>query len=273
MTQLQTIELEILKEFIKACDKLGLTYYLVCGTALGAVKYSGFIPWDDDVDVALLRPDYELFCKNAQDVLPSNMFIQNYKTDPEFPQFFSKLRNSDTTYIESSVKTKRMNHGVYIDVFPLDGYPQNATEARWLERLKAIYKMELSAAYDSPCSKKIKPIIIAERAIGCHKRTQKIAKKIDSMISAYSVENSKLWCNHGNWQGSIEYAPKEQYGEGTWAEFEGLKVRIPKNYDEYLTQKYGNWRDDIPNEEKIGHHYYTICDLTKSYTHYIGGYI
>ena len=89
------------------------------------------------------------------------------------------------------------------------------------------------------------------------------------MISSYPVENSEVICNHGNWQGKLEYAPREQYGEGIMMEFEGLKVRVPELYDEYLTQKYGDWRADLPEEEKVGHHYYSVCDLNKSYKEYI----
>lgn len=95
MNDLQKCELELLKYFIDICNKLNLRYYLVCGSALGAVKYGGFIPWDDDVDVALPRPDYEMFIKNAQRMLPSHVFLQNSMTDPQFPLIFSKLRNSN----------------------------------------------------------------------------------------------------------------------------------------------------------------------------------
>ena len=69
MNELQKIEFDLLKIFVEICQKLNLNYYLVCGTALGAVKYNGFIPWDDDIDVALCREDYEIFCQKAQQLL------------------------------------------------------------------------------------------------------------------------------------------------------------------------------------------------------------
>ena len=81
MTDLQNAEFEILKEYTGACEKLGLTYYLVCGSALGAVKYGGFIPWDDDIDVAMPRRDYDLFCEKAQALLPGHIFVQTNVTD------------------------------------------------------------------------------------------------------------------------------------------------------------------------------------------------
>lgn len=90
-----------------------------------------------------------------------------------------------------------------------------------------------------------------------------------NIIFYYSTETSAIWCNHGNWQGKLEYAPKEQYGDGTWATFEGLKVRIPEKYDEYLTQKYGDWRAELPAEQQVGHHYAEVIDLNRPYTDYI----
>ena len=99
MNRLQEIEFDLLKIFISVCEKLNLHYYLVCGTALGAVKYGGFIPWDDDVDVALCREDYKVFCEKAQQFLPDGIFLQTFETDQKYPCVFAKLRNSNTTYI------------------------------------------------------------------------------------------------------------------------------------------------------------------------------
>lgn len=130
MTELQKKEFELLKYFIDICGKLNLRYYLVCGSALGAAKYKGFIPWDDDIDVAMPRDDYEVFLEKGSAFLPSYLFIQNYRTDPEFPMMMTKLRNSNTTFIEEMLKNIKMNHGVYIDIFPLDGYPKNKKEQK-----------------------------------------------------------------------------------------------------------------------------------------------
>ncbi len=270
MTELQKTELDILRCFIEVCETLKLRYYLVCGSALGAVKYRGFIPWDDDIDVALPRGDYRVFLKEAQRLLPEYYFLQTYITDPNYPGFLSKIRDSRTTYIEKSVKNVKMNHGVYIDVFPLDGYPEDEDEIKKLERKKHKLKLRLSSANEIHGGQKLLTRLFfkAERILGCHRRTAKYAQKLDSLLSAYPAEGSRLWCNHANWQGSLEYAPREQYGEGTFVEFEGLKVRVPELYDEYLTQKYGDWRADLPDEEKTAHHYYSVCDLHRPYTDY-----
>lgn len=95
MTPIQKKVFQILQIFTQICDQLQLKYFLVCGSALGAVKYGGFVPWDDDVDVALFRNDYERFCKEAPALLPEQLFLQNFQSDPAFPAIYSKLRNSE----------------------------------------------------------------------------------------------------------------------------------------------------------------------------------
>ena len=268
MTELQQIEFEMLKAAVEICDRLGLTYYLVCGSALGAAKYQGFIPWDDDIDIALPREDYRVFCREAQKYLPDYYFLQTHRTDPHYPWFSAKLRDSRTTYIEKAAAGLDIHHGVFIDIFPLDGYPADPKAQKKLELQKKIRKLLLISAYAGDYSLKVVLLMKIFRFIGVHKRTAGIAEKLEKVLSAHALKNSLLWCNHANWQGKLEYAPCEQYGQGTWTTFEGLPVRIPQQYDAYLTQKYGDWRADLPEEQKVGHHYYGVMDLHKSYTTY-----
>lgn len=271
MNELQNIEYGILKEFIKICNKLKLTYYLVCGSALGASKYQGFIPWDDDLDVGMLRTDYEVFLKEATNLLPQHIFLQNYKTDQQYPLLFSKMRDSRTTFIEKGLSNLDINHGVYIDIFPIDGYPEDVKEQVKLEKKKKFWKLQLLCAIKTNPNMKLvtRLFLKVERICGCHKRTLITLDKLSSLLSTYNPEDSAIWCNHGNWQGKLEYAPREQYGEGIWATFEGLKVRIPEKYDEYLTQKYGDWCADLPEDQKVGHHYAEIIDVNRPYTDYV----
>ncbi len=268
MTELQKVEFNLLCEFIKICEDLSLTYYLVCGTALGAVKYQGFIPWDDDVDVALPRKDYETFLKKAPELLPKEYFLQNSETDSNYPFIYSKLRDSQTTYIEKNTALLPINHGVYIDIFPLDGYPKDGAEAKTLEQKKLLYTLQSYSCLNIERKWKADLFNRVLRFFGYHRKTSKVVKKYTDLISKYDIESSDLICNHGNWQGKLEYAPKEQYGNGEYVLFESLKVRVPEKYDDYLTQKYGDWRADLPKEQQVGHHYYEICDLDKPYTHY-----
>lgn len=269
MTDLQKVEFDMLEAVIRICDELHLRYFLVCGSALGAVKYNGFIPWDDDMDIGLLREDYDVFISKAQAMLPKHLFLQNHKTDPKYPNIFSKIRNSETTYIEKSVSGLDINHGVYIDVFPLDGYPRSEDEQKNLEKQKTMYKKVLSCVFRLPRNTKAKIGMRLRRMRGYHRKTVQILDSYIDAISRYETKDSLIICNHGNWQGKLEYAPREQYGNGVMVKFEGLDVRIPERYDEYLTQKYGDWRADLPPEQQVGHHYADVIDLERPYTDYI----
>ena len=121
MNPLQAKQLEILKAFIRVCDKHNLEYFLVYGTALGAIRHKGFIPWDDDIDVAMPRKDYEEYIKLQNEYEGTPYFIQTFKTDPCYIYNYAKLRDSSTTFLENAFKNHRINQGVFIDIFPVDG--------------------------------------------------------------------------------------------------------------------------------------------------------
>lgn len=266
MNDLQKTEFQLLRQFSAVCEKLNIKYFLLCGSALGAVKYHGFIPWDDDIDVGMFRKDYERFLQAAPKLLPKDVFLQSYKTDNNYFNIFAKLRNSNTAYIEKTYSKIDINHGVYIDIFPLDGYPLKKSEQNSLERKKLFYKQRLSSLFDNPSLLK-KILKMPLRFITLN--PQKTAEKYEKLISSYDADTSPIICNHGNWQGKLEYAPAEQYGNGKVAEFEGLAVRVPEKFDEYLTQKYGDWRAELPKDEQVGHHFYEVCDLDRPYTDYV----
>lgn len=122
MLRLKACEVSMLKEFIEICEKLGLRYYALYGTLLGAVRHQGFIPWDDDIDVGMMREDYEVFVREGQKYLSEHLFLQTYESDPEYISGYAKIRDNNTTFIETSVKSRKMNHGIFIDIFPLDSF-------------------------------------------------------------------------------------------------------------------------------------------------------
>lgn len=269
MNELQKVEFGLLKIFCRICEELNLQYFMVCGTALGAVKYGGFIPWDDDVDVALPRSDYERFLKEAPALLPDDVFLQNYRTDSAFPMMMTKLRASNTTYIETDKEMLPINHGVFLDVFPLDGYPDKKWEQSSLEYKKTVANWKCTCVLQYPKHyHRVRVRGWLFRQLRYHEKTAKVLAKLERDLSKYDIETSAIWCNHGNSQGKLDYAPRWHYGDGIWTCFEGLRVRIPENYDAYLSQKYGDWRAELPEEKKKGHHYYTVLDVEKPYTHY-----
>ena len=268
MNQLQQTEFEILKAFDRVCTQLGLPYFLVCGSALGAVKYGGFIPWDDDIDVAMYREDYEVFLREAQPLLPEALFLQNYRTEAAFPQIYSKLRNSNTTYIEKSAAKLPIHHGVFIDIFPLDGYPEGTLSRCILEIKKRVYVSMLNSAYSVPHRAVGKIACGVWKALGVERNIPAVVRRFERMVTRYPAAGSQILCNHGNWQGKLDYFPAPCFGGGAWKTYEGLPVRVPEQYHTYLTQKYGDYVQDPPAQQQAGHHYYTVCDCDYPYTNY-----
>lgn len=271
MTKLQEIAFEMLKIFVDVCDQLNLTYYLVCGSALGAVKYGGFIPWDDDIDVALPRKDYETFLKEAPVRLPDWCFLQNHRTDPQFPLLGSKLRDTRTTFVEKMCGKLKMHHGVFIDVFPLDGiYPDLEKKHFHSIRKNVDAKRRVHLDYHrygrgNLLQLRTNCCWLLNRLFGVFEDTSVAIAEFDNYVSSFSTNESRCWCNYANSDSEKEFAPREQYGNGIMLSFEGLQVRVPEQYDAYLTQKYGNWRADIPKEQQVGHHLYEVMDLERPY--------
>lgn len=267
MTELQKCEYEILKKTIEIINENNLNYFLVCGSALGAVKYKGFIPWDDDIDIALPRPDYKKFIEIMKDFNEKDLSLQNYRFDSHVPFFFSKMRSGETTYIEKTAVDFDINHGVYIDIFPLDGYPKRKMEAFIFRIKRNFYYRVVSMVFVR--ESRIKNILFYPLKAVVKPNIAEVVRCYEKVVSKYDIFSSDLLCNFGNSPFMNECSPKWHYGNGVMMKFEGLDVRVPENYDAYLTQKYGNWRADLPKEQQVGHHYYEICDLERPYTDYI----
>lgn len=135
----QKVMLEILLEIHRICEENKITYWLEAGTLLGAVRHKGFIPWDDDCDVAMPRKDYEKFLKIAQEKLPDNMFLQTEKTDSEYPIPWAKIRKNGTILIETGESgEEKYHHGIFVDIFPYDYYESEEIirKLQWARRTK-----------------------------------------------------------------------------------------------------------------------------------------
>lgn len=125
LLRLKQIELEILKVFHEYCAKHSLQYYLIGGALLGAVRHRGFVPWDDDIDVGMLREDYERLKKIWDRDPIDGYFLQYNETDPAFARGIIKLRLNNTKVIEFSSRNVKMHNGIYIDIFPIDYIDRN----------------------------------------------------------------------------------------------------------------------------------------------------
>lgn len=268
MTDLQQTQFHMLAAFISACDRLGLKYYLLGGTLLGAVRHHGFIPWDDDIDVGMFRADYEIFIAEAQKLLPAHLFVQTFRTDPEYPQCFAKLRNSNTTFIETTSSKKRINHGVYLDIFPLDYFPERSLPARALSFVKTLLAYRLGLEYYTPeqSSETPKQKCFSRIARAFFPTMQSVLRTMDMLYR--SVPASAMVCNYCGAWGEREIVPAKWFADGVYGQFEGLSVRLPTEYDKYLTNIYGDYMQLPPENKRIAHHYTECVDLNRSFRDY-----
>ena len=135
MKRIWAVLLDMYLSFAEVCEKHGLKYFVVGGTLLGAIRHKGFIPWDDDFDVGMLRDDYEEFIKIAAKEINSPLFFQTPYTDPGYFVSWVKIRNSTTTGISKITNHRRFNQGLYLDIFPMDYFCLDTME----ENRKKIY--------------------------------------------------------------------------------------------------------------------------------------
>ena len=265
LKKVKNVEIEILKSFIEVCEKLGLKYYAIAGTALGIVRHKGFIPWDDDIDVAMMREDYEYFLEHAQQYLPEHLFLQTYKNDKGYHQGFAKIRNSNTTFIETAVKDNEMNHGIYIDIFPIDYCDVKKVKTPWFKFKERIYCIGVAGLFSNiKLSFKAK-LFYAFSKLFCFSGKQAIAKRDElykSMPKGGMVASIYAY-------GVKELVPIEWYGEGKKMEFEGIEVVVPNECDKYLKQIFGDYMQLPPVEKRVTHHLTDVIDVEKSYLEYM----
>ena len=271
LDKLKIIELDILKVFIEICKKYDLKYFLLGGTALGAVRHKGFIPWDDDIDVGMPREDYEKFLNKVQNELPPHLFLQTHITDKNYPNNFAKIRNCNTTFIETSVQNIKMNHGVYIDIFPLDGYPDSHLLSRMRNLIDIIISKSITNSLHCEKHRKKTPLGYLNNIISFFffKDYRKAVKTKDKLLKKYAYKHSEIIANYCGAWGIKEVMPKSYFGNGTFGEFEGIKVVLPADYDKYLTSLYGDYMTPPPLEKRVSHHYCTIIDTDNSYINYV----
>ena len=265
LSRLKNCERDMLECFVDICNKHGIKYFVQGGTLLGTVRHSGFIPWDDDIDVSLPRDEYERFLRIAQDELPEYYFLQTKDTDPEYPNNFAKIRDSRTTFLETSARNLKINHGAYIDIFPLDNYPEGF-RAKLYELKKKLITWRINKAFYLPeMSLKSKLVTLITMIIfpslrGALEKREKLFISVEPTDRV--VNNSGAWL-------SKEIIPKQWVQNSIQMQFEGITVNVSDKYDEWLTYVYGDYMTLPPENERVGHHYVDIFDMDKSYTEYI----
>lgn len=266
--KLQQSQKMVLLELDRVCKKLNLTYCLAFGSSLGAIRHHGFIPWDDDIDVYMKIEDLEILHKNA-DLFSEGFFLQHRDSDPEFGLMITRLRNSKTTLIEKNEIDRDINHGIFVDIYPLFNTPYKGFGAKKLLIASMIYRLMLYGVVPqnrgfimklgSTILLKLTPKKIRKKLINSNYRIMKSSSKTGYISSLYGDE------------ANIRY-PDSWFFPVKWVEFEDIEVPVEADPDKYLTATYGDYMKLPPIEQRVFHHGYAVIDFENSYTKYRGKY-
>jgi len=264
---LHEADLEIAKTIVGICKRHNLKCYMLGGSMLGAIRHKGFIPWDDDIDFGLPRKDYEKLLELLPMELPSNLTFENYKTNPDYHYYITRIQDLNTKVVEINFESENKFTHVSIDLFPLDGSPNNPF-LRMLFFLRIImHRSMMSLCYRKGIDKHRKRGFFEKMFITIMTMfpTEKIfnpynqKEKIDKILKKYPMENSYI---SGNIMGAYrtkEMVPTEWYGETTEYDFESEKFLGIKEYDKYLTHLYGDYMAIPPKEQQKIH--YRIIEI------------
>lgn len=239
------ISLCILEEIHNFCQKNSIQYFLDYGTLLGAVRHKGFIPWDDDIDICMLRNDYEKFLLSFKN---DKYLIANYRTGKGFPLIFSKVFDSST---EGYYYGKKVKYGVAVDVFPIDAFPKDNFDKFYKKYFK-LYRLYAFATFYHSKENLFKHY--AYRICNLFFPKRYLAKKIDLYVRQFPISQADFV---GNIINSTTPKPisKNVFSECILFPFEDRKFFIPKDYNQILVSKYGeNYMTPPPEKERVSKH-------------------
>jgi len=271
LKELQSVSLTMMLYFDKFCRENNLMYYMCGGGCIGAVRNSGFIPWDDDLDVFMPRQDYIRFEKLWKDTKRYSLEINTDTYICRRP--FFAIHDNSTTFIHSYRKDMDVNHGVALDILPLDGCPKGFK--RKLQKLWAMaFSLFIVGKSPENHGKMIKIIgDIVLFLFPLMKIRYHLWKFCEKKMTQYPISECDAiteLCSGPHYMQN-EY-PKNIFGSGKFVEFEGHMLTIPHDYDTYLKIAFGNYMELPPVEKRVCHHEYEFMDMNNGYEKYRGVY-
>lgn len=268
---------EAMKNFDQFCTQHNLNYFACSGTAIGAIRHKGFIPWDDDIDVLMLREDYQKLIANRGELEGSGYSIKTLG-DEEYIYSYAKFIDDSTTLIEMESYPNCVI-GVFIDIFPLD---EVSGDIREIALKKQNYNIAYRYFQDTYQTLSFRSILSSLYRMNFTRlknlflmRLPKIGDEIKNELRTAFIEYDKEWCKDKGefimshacvYKVEKEMFKKEWFHKYIYMEFENIKVRIPYMYDEYLTQLFGDYMTPPPEDKRISTHCHYYLNLRERLT-------
>lgn len=273
LKMVQSTELDILKDFMELCDRYQLNYFGIAGTGIGAIRHQGFIPWDDDIDVALPRKDYEKFLKLARKYLSDKYIVMNCETNENYPLMTTRLMKRGTVFREEALKDIDCPLGIFLDIYPFDNISDDPKEFRKQMRQAWFYSKLLilrSVPFPVLGFKGIKAKLVHAicacvhgAMVICHISKKKLYRKCKAVSMRYNhIETSRIdfLCDttpYMNIYRKSDVFPLKKMP------FEGIMLNFPNNMHDNLTNMYGDYMQLPPVEKRKNHYPYQLefeCD-------------
>ena len=246
------VSLEILVKIDKICRENGIKYFLFAGTLLGAVRHKGYIPWDDDIDICLMREDYDRLAKIIQNGDYPLSFIR-VEERPDTIHPYGKICDVNTKLIEKNFKQME-GYGAFVDVFPLDYLPES--DAKTEKLLKKYFRQLRILTHSARTSyeKTESTVLNIKRALAFHLTrlvsTRRLVKKINDNAKALNKQKT----NRVGYLCCRTASLLEDYSETSEVEFEGYKFYAPKDPDRVLKAHFGDYMKLPPEDQRIPNH-------------------
>lgn len=259
--EVRLVQLQILNEFHRVCENLGLRYSLGYGTLLGAVRHKGYIPWDDDVDVMMPRDDYDELIERAPSLLDKSLFLQSAYSDKLYPLDFAKLLYTGKSLSVVELASLDVVHGVFIDIFPIDRC-SNVPIIDFWDRMRIAC---LRSACYSILDEQFTSSVLRSFLLGVFKGrvlvsgTKPLISKIDSIRRRRNKRKNKFSYFYYSGDNPMTYSPEHKLPYSiienlTKLEFEGFSYWAVKDYDTLLRSSYGDYMQLPPENERVPMH-------------------
>lgn len=262
LRRLQAEELEVLLAIDRVCERSGITYFLMSGSALGALRHGGFIPWDDDVDVGMLREDYERFLEVAPAELPAGLSVHTAADTPGYAAMFAKVWRDDTVFETAETAEAGCPQGIFVDVFPLDVVPEDARARRRQLRGAMVWQRvsylwhagtitvphvgALGAAERLACR-------AAHRVVRAALSPEAIRARFERVVELGEEDRSGAGRYVALSWPYVEPIDRDVLVPPTRHAFEGHMLPVPARPEDYLRTWYGEWRRLPPPDERRTH--------------------